>query len=179
MRKAVIAMAGAAALTIGSAASAAVTINSSTNLSNPAPSVVNNPTNTTINFGQSSFSAPISASIVFTNTLAGLYNITMGTSTPGFTFSNVSLVGPSPATTSYGPWTILDSQDLRLNSQTLVAGQYTLSFDVNGSNTGAFTGNITISPLPEPATWAMMLLGFGAIGLTVRSRRRQVLAQVA
>jgi hypothetical protein len=32
--------------------------------------------------------------------------------------------------------------------------------------------------VPEPATWAMMLLGFGAIGVSMR-RRKPVLAQVA
>jgi hypothetical protein len=30
--------------------------------------------------------------------------------------------------------------------------------------------------VPEPATWAMMLIGFGAIGLSMRARRRQVLS---
>ena len=36
-------------------------------------------------------------------------------------------------------------------------------------------------PLPEPATWAMMLLGFGAAGISMRrSRRRKgLLAQIA
>jgi len=33
--------------------------------------------------------------------------------------------------------------------------------------------------VPEPATWAMMLLGFGVIGYSMRSRRRKVLGQVA
>jgi hypothetical protein len=32
---------------------------------------------------------------------------------------------------------------------------------------------------PEPATWAMMLLGFGAIGMAVQRRRHPALAQVA
>lgn len=32
--------------------------------------------------------------------------------------------------------------------------------------------------LPEPATWAMMLLGFGALGLQVRRQRRAGLVQV-
>ena len=35
------------------------------------------------------------------------------------------------------------------------------------------------APLPEPATWAMMLLGFGAIGLSLRQRRRVALSQLA
>jgi hypothetical protein len=33
--------------------------------------------------------------------------------------------------------------------------------------------------VPEPATWAMMLLGFGAIGMVSRRRRKSVLAQLA
>ena len=30
--------------------------------------------------------------------------------------------------------------------------------------------------VPEPATWAMMIMGFGAIGMTLRSKRRRALA---
>lgn len=37
---------------------------------------------------------------------------------------------------------------------------------------------LTLAPLPEPSTWAMMLLGFGGIGLAMR-RRRRVLEQIA
>ena len=33
--------------------------------------------------------------------------------------------------------------------------------------------------VPEPATWAMMLLGFGAIGMASRRSRKPVLAQIA
>jgi hypothetical protein len=56
---------------------------------------------------------------------------------------------------------------------------------VNGTDTlqngGSFAGTVTIltAAVPEPATWAMMLLGFGAIGLSMRKRRRPVLAQIA
>ncbi|HEV2044556.1 MAG TPA: PEPxxWA-CTERM sorting domain-containing protein, partial [Sphingomicrobium sp.] len=37
------------------------------------------------------------------------------------------------------------------------------------------------TPVPEPATWAMMLVGFGAIGIGMRRRRRsgQKLPQAA
>jgi hypothetical protein len=38
-----------------------------------------------------------------------------------------------------------------------------------------------LAAVPEPATWAMMLLGFGAIGLSMRKRRgsRVSFAQLA
>ena len=38
------------------------------------------------------------------------------------------------------------------------------------NNTGAFTATVAV---PEPAVWAMMLLGLGGIGVALRSRRRQ------
>ena len=43
---------------------------------------------------------------------------------------------------------------------------------------GEFIGE---SPVPEPATWAMMLLGFGAVGYAMRRRRRRhpLMIQVA
>ena len=61
------------------------------------------------------------------------------------------------------------------------AGQHTLSFTAtNTSNVlGTYSGTFNFGALPEPGTWAMMLLGFGGIGLTMRRRRRPVLAQIA
>jgi len=37
----------------------------------------------------------------------------------------------------------------------------------------------TPGAVPEPSTWAMMLLGFGGIGIAMRRRRRSPLAQLA
>jgi len=39
--------------------------------------------------------------------------------------------------------------------------------------------NLAIGAVPEPATWALMLLGFGGIGLAMRRRRKPALAQLA
>jgi hypothetical protein len=36
-----------------------------------------------------------------------------------------------------------------------------------------------VGGVPEPATWAMMLLGFGGIGVAMRRRRKEALAQIA
>ena len=39
---------------------------------------------------------------------------------------------------------------------------------------------VNVSPaVPEPGTWAMMLLGFGAVGFAIRRRRAPALAQLA
>ena len=39
--------------------------------------------------------------------------------------------------------------------------------------------NGAVAAVPEPATWAMMLLGFGGIGVAMRRRRKPALAQIA
>jgi hypothetical protein len=36
-----------------------------------------------------------------------------------------------------------------------------------------------VPPVPEPATWAMMLLGFGAAGFVLRRKRRPAMMQIA
>ena len=38
---------------------------------------------------------------------------------------------------------------------------------------GPALDNVSVSAVPEPATWAMMIVGFGAAGSMVRSRRKQ------
>jgi hypothetical protein len=36
-----------------------------------------------------------------------------------------------------------------------------------------YTGTPGLSAVPEPATWAMMILGFGLVGGVMRRRQRQ------
>lgn len=42
---------------------------------------------------------------------------------------------------------------------------------VNNSRDATFSVSLTESAVPEPATWAMLLIGFGAVGFAARSRR--------
>jgi len=48
--------------------------------------------------------------------------------------------------------------------------------EVQGHTTGAngYTGTATFTagPVPEPATWGMVVLGFGAMGAAMRRRQR-------
>jgi hypothetical protein len=72
--------------------------------------------------------------------------------------------------------------------QTLATGSYIVGFLDQGGRTDGATANsgailVTTPPppgVPEPATWAMMLMGFGATGFAMRrSRRKALLAQIA
>jgi hypothetical protein len=65
---------------------------------------------------------------------------------------------------------------------TYAGGAFTLKVNDLSVSAGGVASPISgvIRAVPEPATWGLMLLGFGAIGLTMRSRRRRpALAQIA
>jgi hypothetical protein len=57
------------------------------------------------------------------------------------------------------------------------AGTYTLKVQGTSVGTASYTGDFTLS-VPEPSTWALMILGFGAVGGAMR-RRQSVKARVA
>jgi hypothetical protein len=61
------------------------------------------------------------------------------------------------------------SSRLTFTSTTSVFGLVNDSFSSN--NDGAFT--VSVAAVPEPATWGMMILGFGMVGGAMRSARRQ------
>ena len=43
---------------------------------------------------------------------------------------------------------------------------------------GPALDNVSITSVPEPATWGMMLLGFGLVGAGVRSRRKSTVRAI-
>ena len=56
----------------------------------------------------------------------------------------------------------------------LVAGQ-TYGFSVTGSNfdiARKIQGELNVSAVPEPASWALMIVGFGLVGAVARTRPR-------
>jgi hypothetical protein len=53
------------------------------------------------------------------------------------------------------------------------AGKHTLEVAGTwGSRGGSYAGTINYSAVPEPAAWGMLIAGFGAIGATMRRRRK-------
>jgi hypothetical protein len=73
--------------------------------------------------------------------------------------------------------------DWRIFSGEFVAtGADTLNFTnlTGGPNEGVLLDAVSVTELPEPATWGMMLLGFGAVGFALRrNRKRGALPQFA
>ena len=171
MRRIILGLVGASALAVGSAAGAAVTVDSST-LVYDGPTTVADVT--VIGFTDANLSSPtFSENLILTNTLAGLYSITLTTSSPGVDFTSAILSGLG------GPYNLVEINDdgtnefWRLaNPITLDPSTYTLTINGTNNSAGSLGGSITISsPIPEPGTWAMMLIGFGAVGLLYRRRR--------
>lgn len=57
--------------------------------------------------------------------------------------------------------------------------QMAVNFNMSSSRNAFEIDDISVNGVPEPATWAMMLLGFGAVGVAVRRRRKVALPQLA
>ena len=183
MRRIVYTILGAASLVSATIANAAVTVTGATNLTDPNPtlpaSIASQDGTTTVTFGLNPTGTSFSSSFTFMNTVAGVYNFLVGTSTPGLMFTNVSVTGGG-TTSIFAPPAASVIQ--RFNLALLAETPYTVS--IAGTSpvaAGAISGNVTITngAVPEPATWAMMILGFGAMGMVIRRRRRPVLAQLA
>lgn len=97
------------------------------------------------------------------------------TSAPGGgVYTNVGLLGPGITNTNNVGFDIsgssgiaylsIDSAFYRLN---LATGAATF-IDTVGA--GPLVGFTSIAPVPEPATWGMVILGFGIVGSTLRRR---------
>ena len=51
-------------------------------------------------------------------------------------------------------------------------GTYSVWLQETGTGSANYGFNFLVASVPEPASWAMMLVGFGALGAALRSRRR-------
>ena len=178
MRKLYLCLLGAAAFTVATAANATVTIDDTSFEATDGPDTTGS--TTTVGYTDTALDNPsFSEFLTFTNDLAGVYSLTLSTSSLSVDFTSAILSGPG------GPFELIKEFDngiaefWNLSSLFLEAGTYQLTINGNNSSTGSLGGTVTINAVPEPGTWAMMLLGFGAAGYAMRRRRAPVLAQMA
>jgi hypothetical protein len=116
--------------------------------------------------------------VLTVNFSGGILNVSKGGSNQS---ASLIVAGNCPGTLCYlsdvlvGP--ALAVADLAINNFALsfsgLTGPYTVTGgDFNASVTGTFAGAV-----PEPATWAVLIAGFGMVGFA--ARRRRSLASIA
>lgn len=163
----------AAALVVSVGAHADMTFNLGTISTSPIGNAVSGLFTDTYNF-DSVGSSTVTAIAVTTSYLAG------GT----FTLSNIasftgmldstSLIPSTPVITPTGvPGLDRVMQELTLTSLPIAAGPHTLSISGFADTGSSYTGSITVTAVPEPETYALMLAGLGAIGFLARRRQQR------
>ena len=98
------------------------------------------------------------------------------TGVTGLTFTGLTAVTPfgatAPARGAYDFTTSFTASSLHISYAlaNIVEGNY---FEINqGSSVFSYTTGAVSAAVPEPATWGMMLLGFGAMGYAMRRRTK-------
>jgi PEP-CTERM motif len=112
-------------------------------------------------------------------------------STSGITLNNSTLPLTSALGFSYSPITgtiFVGGNSAGVAGFTTLADDFAIVANIAnpatptafsiGYTTAATPGSLfasfgSIAPVPEPATWAMMMFGFGAVGATMRRRRNR------
>lgn len=112
------------------------------------------------------------------------FTATFATTQSDVTFQSVSF--SSTLATAYDAMgnviaTVTDDQGFPITDQidTLAgAGIKYITFVTNGGYNGPAITNLTFdgTSVPEPATWALMLIGVGGLGAAARSRRKALVA---
>lgn len=180
MRKVLMAAGAILSLAMASAANATVTVGS-TNLLYTETTAGNQ---TDVSYHGAVSPPSFTRYLDFTDSLSGLYDVTLTTAGPTTDFTSALIcLGTLQCTsgTAVGVLSeIVDSSSgeyWALNGLNLAAGTYSLW--ITGTvhprtAVGGLGGDIFITAVPEPATWAMMLLGFLGVGFAVSRRRKTV-----
>jgi hypothetical protein len=118
---------------------------------------------------------PVTGSFDF-NTATGALSNVVYTSVSG-SFTTGSEYNPDDATLIYfGPFGTSNYDVFQLAGSLINGGTIAFSTAYHPSIPITAAGSLTsgaLGAVPEPATWAMMLVGFGGLGSVLRSRRRQ------
>lgn len=95
------------------------------------------------------------------------------TNVSDLTFSAFELYSSTGTVLATGKLANLDQFDFGKVASVLGAGSYKLDIagSVAGSSGGMYTGSLSVSPVPEPATWGMTLSGLAAVGFLARRRK--------
>lgn len=175
MRKVLLGIAGAAALSIASGAQAQITfvpVAPDSSIFFEGNVGCDDPTAATpcAFMTSGSFTAPLGFDLV-SATITSVFQA--GNPSGDIDFTSVTLNGIS---FNLDPSGAVENGSL-LN-QLLLPGAFANTINVSGTTggSGTFNGSLAfaVGAVPEPATWAMMLLGFAGIGSQIRRRRQKL-----
>ena len=105
----------------------------------------------------------------FTGAAAGTYQVDGSISGSGLSFSSISMGGT--------PWTLVSNGTVT-NFAELVnwVGSAPASLTIVGiksaTSSSSYSGVVTVTPVPEPETYAMLLAGLGVMGAIARRRKQ-------
>ena len=94
------------------------------------------------------------------------------TRTSNIDFTSVVLTGNNGYSASYDVQSTGPFEFRTFGETILQAGTYTLTVTGTASGVASYAGDFTVASVPEPATWALMILGFGAVGGALRRRAK-------
>jgi hypothetical protein len=133
-------------------------------------------------FADSNLASPFLETVSFTTSTFGTLSLFVGTiaafdgSVNDLDFTNVFLSGTGLVGNVAVPQTMGEPIEQRgLAGLNVGPGNFVLTVQgTPGSQNGSFAGTVAFaaaSAVPEPSTWAMMLIGFGAVGYSMRRRK--------
>jgi PEP-CTERM motif len=123
---------------------------------------------------------PFTDLFTFTIAYARSLNGTVGSMISGpssdvnFGTNGVRIFGPGLTASGliWNPGVGSGNPELREISNLLLgAGTYTVSVRGSSQANGSYSGALSLGAVPEPATWAFMILGFGLVGGALRRRK--------
>lgn len=103
--------------------------------------------------------------ITFTGLAPGMYDFTLTMSGQQISLGSADLNGTAGTVVTMGKWTFLGIDG---------TGSPDFVLTLNGSATGAdaiYSGELTVTAVPEPETYALMLGGLAVLGMVARRRK--------
>lgn len=92
-------------------------------------------------------------------------------------YNNTLLGTFAPTSTAFTQFTGFDFIAAATTGTLTFAGLNAAASAANDQNTGVDA--VTVAPVPEPATWGMMILGFGMLGFGLRRRNAKVATKIS
>ncbi len=69
--------------------------------------------------------------------------------------------------------------EFRYVSNVISAGSNLFSISGTSGANASYSGTVNVAAVPEPSSWALLFIGFGAVGFAMRGRNRSLMLQRA